>query len=76
MRQAVEGEELKVNVLRLVWIAWLLFASGSAHAVQPPALEVGIVDACESGAILLKGGRPTRPFRLVEAGPVPAEGRK
>jgi hypothetical protein len=30
----------------------------------PPALKVGILDACQSGAILPKGGRPTRAFQL------------
>jgi len=36
------------------------------HRIQslPPALKVGILDACESGAILPKGGRPTRSFQL------------
>jgi tetratricopeptide (TPR) repeat protein len=30
----------------------------------PPALKLGILDACQSGAILPKGGRPTRSFQL------------
>ncbi|WP_257461706.1 caspase family protein [Archangium lipolyticum] len=29
-----------------------------------PALKIGILDACQSGSILPKGGRPTRSFQL------------